>query len=67
VASVSATSRARRHGSFRRKVCRNGDWRLVGDVSWKIASGFSILVEGVYSDIGDVKTRSGMLRFPRVF
>jgi hypothetical protein len=46
----------------------NGDWRLVGDVSWQVASGFSVLVEGVYfnpDEGGD--TTSGMLRFQRNF
>jgi hypothetical protein len=46
----------------------NGDWRLVGDVNWEVASGFSVLVEGIYfnPDEGpDVK--SGMLRFQRSF
>ncbi|MDB5523925.1 MAG: porin [Rhizobium sp.] len=45
----------------------NGDWRVVGDVSWQVASGFSVLVEGVYADRFDVKTKSGMLRFQRSF
>jgi hypothetical protein len=45
----------------------NGDWRIVGDVNWKVATGFSVLVEGVYSDIGNTKTKSGFLRFQRVF
>jgi hypothetical protein len=46
----------------------NGDWRLVGDVNWQVASGFSVLVEGVYfnPDKGS-DTKSGMLRFQRNF
>lgn len=46
----------------------NGDWRLVGDVNWEVASGFSVLVEGIYfnTETGpDVK--AGMLRFQRSF
>jgi hypothetical protein len=46
----------------------DGSWRLVGDVNWEVASGFSVLVEGIYynPDNGpDVK--SGMLRFQRSF
>jgi opacity protein-like surface antigen len=45
----------------------NGDWRVVGDVEWKVASGFSVLLEGIYADRYDVKTKSGMLRFQRKF
>ena len=45
----------------------NGDWRLVGDVNWQVASGFSVLLEGVYSDRFDTKVKSGMLRFQRSF
>jgi hypothetical protein len=46
----------------------NGDWRLVGDVNWEVASGFSVLVEGIYfsHDVGP-STKSGMLRFQRSF
>ncbi|CAN7416798.1 porin [Rhizobium sp. LjRoot254] len=46
----------------------NGDWRLVGDVNWEVATGFSVLVEGVYfnPDEGDDST-SGFLRFQRNF
>jgi hypothetical protein len=46
----------------------NGDWRLVGDVNWEVASGFSVLVEGIYfnPDEGD-DVKSGMLRFQRSF
>jgi hypothetical protein len=46
----------------------NGDWRLVGDVNWQVASGFSVLVEGVYfARDNDEDTRAGMLRFQRSF
>jgi hypothetical protein len=49
----------------------NGDWRVVGDVEWKVASGFSVLLEGIYADryaerrfpAQVLKTKSGMLRF----
>ena len=46
----------------------NGDWRLVGDVNWQVANGFSVLVEGVYfnPDKGQ-DTKAGMLRFQRNF
>ena len=49
------------------QVWDNGDWRIVGDVNWKVATGFSILLEGIYTDRFDTKTKSGMLRFQRVF
>jgi hypothetical protein len=46
----------------------NGDWRLVGDVNWEVAQGFSVLVEGVYfARDNDIDTRAGMLRFQRSF
>jgi hypothetical protein len=45
----------------------NGDWRAVGNVNWEVASGFSVLLEGVYSDRYDEKVKSGMLRFQRKF
>jgi hypothetical protein len=45
----------------------NGDWRVVGDVNWAVASGFSVLLEGTYADRYDVKTKTGMLRFQRDF
>ncbi|MBL0371147.1 porin [Rhizobium sp. KVB221] len=45
----------------------NGDWRIVGDAEWKVASGFSVLFEGIYADRYDVKTKQGMLRFQRKF
>jgi hypothetical protein len=46
----------------------NGDWRLVGDVKWQVATGFHVLVEGIYTnpDVG-ADTKSGMLRFQRSF
>jgi hypothetical protein len=46
----------------------NGDWRLVGDVNWEVAQGFSVLVEGIYynrDESTDIK--AGMLRFQRTF
>jgi hypothetical protein len=46
----------------------DGSWRLVGDVNWEVASGFSVLVEGIYYDPDNgPKVRSGMLRFQRSF
>ena len=46
----------------------DGSWRLVGDVNWDVASGFSVLVEGIYYDQDNgPKTKSGMLRFQRSF
>ena len=46
----------------------NGDWRLVGDVNWEVASGFSVLLEGTYfnPDKG-ASVKTGMLRFQRSF
>ena len=46
----------------------NGDWRLVGDVNWEVANGFSILAEGIYfnPDKG-ADTKAGLLRFQRNF
>jgi hypothetical protein len=46
----------------------NGDWRIVGDVHWDVASGFSVLAEGIYfnPDKGS-DTKSGFLRFQREF
>jgi hypothetical protein len=46
----------------------NGDWRLVGDVNWEVATGFSVLAEGIYfnPDKG-ADTKTGMLRFQREF
>jgi hypothetical protein len=49
------------------QVWDNGDWRVVGNVNWEVASGFSVLVEGIYADRFDAKTKSGMLRFQRSF
>ena len=46
----------------------NGDWQVIGNVKWDVATGFHVLVEGIYfnPDEGpDVK--SGMLRFQRSF
>jgi hypothetical protein len=46
----------------------DGSWRLVGDVNWEVASGFSVLLEGVYFDPDKgSKVKSGMLRFQRSF
>ena len=46
----------------------NGDWRLVGDVNWQVANGFSVLVEGIYANPDNgPDTKSGMLRFQRNF
>jgi hypothetical protein len=46
----------------------DGSWRLVGDVNWQVASGFSVLLEGVYYDPDNgKKVKSGMLRFQRSF
>jgi hypothetical protein len=46
----------------------DGSWRLVGDVNWEVASGFSVLLEGIYYDPDNgPKVRSGMLRFQRSF
>jgi hypothetical protein len=45
----------------------NGDWRTVGDIKWQVATGFSVLLEGVYADMDDTKTKSGFLRFERSF
>jgi hypothetical protein len=46
----------------------DGSWRLVGDVNWEVASGFSVLLEGIYYDPDNApKVKSGMLRFQRSF
>jgi hypothetical protein len=46
----------------------DGSFRLVGDVNWEVASGFSVLVEGIYTDPDKgPKTKSGLLRFQRSF
>jgi len=45
----------------------NDDWRVVGNVNWQVANGFSILVEGIYQDRYNVESKSGMLRFQRTF
>jgi hypothetical protein len=46
----------------------NGDWRLVGNVNWEVATGFSVLVEGIYFNPDEgADTKSGMLRFQRKF
>jgi len=45
----------------------NNDYRVVGDVSWAVASGFSVLLEGAYGDQGNVKSKSAFVRFQRSF
>jgi hypothetical protein len=46
----------------------DGSFRIVGDVNWKVATGFSVLLEGIYADPDNgPKTKTGMLRFQRVF
>jgi hypothetical protein len=46
----------------------NGDWRIIGDVNWAVASGFSVLLEASYGDFKATgKTKTGMLRFQRSF
>jgi len=45
----------------------NDDYRVIGDINWAVASGFSVLLEGSYGDIGDVKAKTAMLRFQRSF
>ena len=48
----------------------NGDWRIIGDVAWSVAPGFSVLLEGSYGDgamAGGSKVKTGMLRFQRSF
>jgi opacity protein-like surface antigen len=50
------------------QIWDDGSWRLVGDVNWEVASGFSVLVEGIYADPDKgPKTKQGMLRFQRSF
>ena len=44
-------------------------WRVIGNVNWKVASGFSVLLEASYGDgdsVGD-EVKTGMLRFQRSF
>jgi hypothetical protein len=46
----------------------DGSFRLVGDVNWEVASGFSVLLEGIYTDPDKgAKTKAGFLRFQRSF
>jgi opacity protein-like surface antigen len=45
----------------------NGDWKIIGDVSWAVASGFSVRLSANYGDIAGVKTKGGFLRFDRSF
>jgi opacity protein-like surface antigen len=45
----------------------NGDWQNIANVNWQVASGFSVLLEGIYADRFNTKTKSGMLRFQRSF
>lgn len=44
-------------------------WRVIGDVNWEVASGFSVLLEASYGDGAQVgnKVKTGMLRFQRSF
>jgi hypothetical protein len=44
-------------------------WRVIGDVAWDVAPGFSVLLEASYGDgkqVGD-QVKTGMLRFQRSF
>ena len=44
-------------------------WRVIGDVNWAVAPGFSVLLEASYGDgdsVGD-HVKTGMLRFQRSF
>jgi Porin subfamily len=44
-------------------------WRVIGDVAWDVAPGFSVLLEASYGDgdsVGD-NVKTGMLRFQRSF
>ena len=44
-------------------------WRVIGNVNWAVAPGFSVLLEASYGDgksVGD-EVRTGMLRFQRSF
>jgi hypothetical protein len=44
-------------------------WRVIGDVNWNVAPGFSVLLEASYGDgkqVGD-NVKTGMLRFQRSF
>jgi len=44
-------------------------WRVIGNVGWNVAPGFSVLVEASYGDgdsIGN-EVKTGMLRFERSF
>ncbi len=51
----------------------NSDYRIIGDVNWKVASGFRVLLEGSYGSfdqgkgVKDLKQSTGMLRFQREF
>ena len=44
-------------------------WRVIGDVAWDVAPGFSVLLEASYGDGDQVgnKVKTGMLRFERSF
>lgn len=44
-------------------------WRVIGNVNWKVASGFSVLLEASYGDGDSVgnNVKTGMLRFQRSF
>ena len=44
-------------------------WRVIGNVNWKVASGFSVLLEASYGDGDSVgnEVKTGMIRFQRSF
>ena len=47
----------------------NDSWRVIGNVNWDVASGFSVLLEASYGDgpaVGN-NVKTGMLRFQRSF
>lgn len=46
----------------------DGSWRFVGDVNWEVASGFSVLLEGIYYKQENAPdTKFGFVRFQRSF
>ena len=47
----------------------DGSWRVVGDVNWAVASGFSVLLEASYThdDASGINSKAGFLRFQRSF
>ena len=44
-------------------------WRVIGEVGWAVAPGFSVLLQGSYGDGAQVgnKVKTGMIRFQRSF